>query len=126
MNIGDKIPAIRTIVMPADGNPYGVAFGGWLMSQMAQAGGALAAQHSKYQSVIVGADEVRFEQPVQIGDELSVYADFIKIGRSSMQVEVKAYCRDRHNDELKSAASGNYTFVAVDKDHKPVAVPPKD
>lgn len=123
MDIENKIPAIRTIVMPADGNPYGVAFGGWLMSQMAQAGGALAAQHSKYQSVIVGADEVQFEQPVQIGDELSVYAEFTKIGRSSMQVDVETFCRDRHSDEMKKAASGKYTFVAVDANGTPADVP---
>lgn len=126
MDIENKIPAIRTIVMPTEGNPYGVAFGGWLMGQMAQAGGALAAQHSKYQSVVVGADELRFTHPVQIGDELSVYAEFSKIGRSSMAVDVEAYCRDRHSDDMMKAASGKYTFVAVDKDNQPVAVPPKD
>jgi len=126
MNIKDRIPAIRTIVMPTEGNPYGVAFGGWLMGQMAQAGGALAAQHSKYQSVVVGADELRFTHPVEIGDELSVYAEFTKIGRSSMAVDVEAYCRDRHSDEMKKAASGKYTFVAVDGDGKPVEVPQEE
>ena len=118
-----KIPAIRTIVMPTEGNPYGVAFGGWLMGQMAQAGGALAAQHSKHQSVVVGANDLRFEHPVGIGDELSVYAEFIKIGRSSMSVQVEAYRRDRHEDEMMKAASGVYIFVAVDGDGKPVQVP---
>lgn len=111
--------------MPTEGNPYGVAFGGWLMGQMAQAGGALAAQHSKYQSVVVGADKLRFVHPVNIGDELSVYADFIKIGRSSMTVEVEAYCRDRHSDDMMKAASGEYIFVAVDSDNRPVQVPAK-
>ena len=120
-DLAKKIPAIRTIVMPTEGNPYGVAFGGWLMGQMAQAGGALAAQHSKHQSVVVGANDVSFGQPVGIGDELSVYADFIKIGRSSMTVQVEAYRRDRHE-----AASGVYTFVAVDGDGKPVQVPSLD
>ncbi len=125
-DISGKIPAIRTIVMPTEGNPYGVAFGGWLMGQMAQAGGALAAQHSKYQSVVVGADKLRFEHPVEIGDELTIYADFIKIGRSSMTVDVQAYRRDRHEDEMMKAASGVYTFVAVDKEGTPVAVPAID
>jgi acyl-CoA thioesterase YciA len=118
-----KLPSIRTIVMPTDGNPYGVAFGGWLMGQMAQAGGALAAKHSKHQSVVVGANDLRFEHPVEIGDELSVYAEFIKIGRSSMTVQVEAYRRDRHEDEMMKAASGVYIFVAVDGDGKPVQVP---
>ncbi|WP_323800608.1 acyl-CoA thioesterase [Parasphingorhabdus sp.] len=121
-----KIPAIRTIVMPTEGNPYGVAFGGWLMGQMAQAGGALAAKHSKHQSVVVGANDVRFGHPVEIGDELSVYAEFSKIGRSSMTVQVEAFRRDRHEDEMTKAASGVYTFVAVDGDGKPVQVPSRD
>lgn len=116
-------PAIRTIVMPTEGNPYGVAFGGWLMGQMAQAGGALAAQHSKHQSVVVGADELRFTQPVNIGDELSVFVEFIRIGRSSMTVRAEAYRRDRHGDEVMLAASGKYTFVAVDKNNKPTEIP---
>ncbi|VWX57215.1 acyl-CoA thioesterase [Sphingorhabdus sp. 109] len=124
--LSGKIPAIRTIVMPTEGNPYGVAFGGWLMAQMAQAGGALAAQHSRHQSVVVGANDVRFGHPVEIGDELSVYAEFSKIGRSSMTVQVETYRRDRHADEMTKAASGVYTFVAVDGDGKPVRVPALD
>ena len=115
-------PAIRTIVMPADGNPYGSAFGGWLMGQMAQAGGALAARHSKRKSVVVGADELRFLQPVSIGDELSVFVEFIKIGSSSMTVRAEAYRRDRHSDEMMQAASGKYTFVAVDGDNRPAII----
>ncbi|WP_240616760.1 hotdog domain-containing protein [Sphingorhabdus sp. YGSMI21] len=125
-DLSKKVPAIRTIVMPTEGNPYGVAFGGWLMAQMAQAGGALAAQHSKHQSVVVGANDVRFGHPVEIGDELSVYAEFSKIGRSSMTVDVEAFRRDRHEDEMTKAASGVYTFVAVDRDGKPVQVPALD
>ena len=112
--------------MPTDSNPYGVAFGGWLMAQMAQAGGALAAKHSKHQSVVVGANDVRFGHPVEIGDELSVYAEFTKIGRSSMTVQVEAFRRDRHEDEMTKAASGEYIFVAVDSDGKPVRVPTLD
>ena len=108
-----KIPAIRTIVMPTEGNPYGVAFGGWLMGQM----------HSKHQSVVVGANDLRFEHPVGIGDELSVYAEFSKIGHSSMTVQVEAFRRDRHEDEMTKAASGIYIFVAVDADGQPVQVP---
>ncbi len=122
-DISEKVPAIRTIVMPTEGNPYGVAFGGWLMGQMAQAGGALAAKHSKHQSVVVGANDLRFEHPVGIGDELSVYAEFAKIGHSSMTVQVEAYRRDRHQDEMMKAASGIYIFVAVDADGRPVQVP---
>ncbi len=123
MDIDNMSPAIRTIVMPTEGNPYGSAFGGWLMGQMAQAGGALAARHSKRKSVVVGADELRFMHPVSIGDELSVFAEFIKIGRSSMTVQTEAYRRDRHSEEMIKAATGKYTFVAVDENNNPSEIP---
>ena len=123
MDITKMSPAIRTIAMPTDSNPYGAMFGGWLMGQMAQAGGALAARHSKCKSVVVGADELRFTHPVSVGDELSVFVEFIKIGRSSMTVQAEAYRRDRHSEEMVKAASGKYTFVAVDGGNKPAAVP---
>lgn len=116
-------PAIRTIAMPTDSNPYGAMFGGWLMGQMAQAGGALAARHSKRKSVVVGADELRFTHPVSVGDELSIFVEFIKIGRSSMTVQAEAYRRDRHSDEMVKAASGKYTFVAVDENNRAAEVP---
>ncbi|WP_417621841.1 acyl-CoA thioesterase [Parasphingorhabdus sp.] len=123
INLDGKVPAIRTIVMPTESNPYGVAFGGWLMGQMAQAGAALAARHSKHKSMVVGANDLRFGHSVEIGDELSVYAEFAKIGRSSMTVQVEAYRRDRHEDEMTKAASGTYIYVAVDGDGTPVEVP---
>lgn len=122
-DINDRNPAIRTIAMPTDSNPYGSMFGGWIMGQMAQAGGALAARHSKCKSVVVGADELRFEHPVRVGDELTVYADFEKLGRSSMTVKVEAYRRDRHEDQMMMAASGRYTFVAVDENNEPAEIP---
>ncbi len=89
------------------------------MGQMAQAGGALAARHSKRKSVVVGADELRFTHPVSVGDELSIFVEFIKIGRSSMTVQAEAYRRDRHSEEMMKAASGKYTFVSVDEDNQP-------
>lgn len=124
-DIKNKIPAIRAIAMPTDSNPYGSVFGGWLMGQMAQASAALAARHSKRKSVVVGANDLRFEHPVNVGDELSVFVEFVKIGRSSMIVRAEAYRRDRHCDEMIKAASGEYTFVALDDDNKPVAIPQK-
>lgn len=123
MDISKMSPAIRTIAMPTDSNPYGAMFGGWLMGQMAQAGGALAARHSKRKSVVVGADELRFTHPVSVGDELSIFVEFIKIGRSSMTVQAEAYRRDRHSDEMVKAASGKYTFVAVDENNRAAEVP---
>ncbi|MEH6756699.1 MAG: hotdog domain-containing protein [Parasphingorhabdus sp.] len=118
----DKIPAIRTITMPTDTNPYGSVFGGWLMGQMAQGCAALAAQHSKRKCVVVGANELRFERPVNVGDELSVFVEFAKIGRSSMIVRAEAYSRERHSDEMMKAASGEYTFVALDENNQPAEV----
>ena len=77
-------------------------------------------------TIVMPTNDVRFGHPVEIGDELSVYAEFSKIGRSSMTVQVEAFRRDRHEDEMTKAASGVYTFVAVDGDGKPVQVPSLD
>src|SRR5687767_7741244 len=80
----ERVPLIRVTAMPADTNPYGGVFGGWLMSQMALAAGSLASRHSKGKAVVVAADELRFPGAPQVGDEISVFAELEKQGRSSM------------------------------------------
>lgn len=109
--------------MPNDSNPYGSMFGGWIMGQMAQASAALAARHSGSKAVVVGANDLHFICPVNVGDELSVFVEFLKIGTSSMTVQADAYRRERHSDEMVRAAHGNYTFVAIGDDGKPAKVP---
>ena len=105
--------------MPTDMNPYGGVFGGWLMSQMALAAGSLASRHSNGKAVVVAADQLRFPGAPQLGDEISVYAELEKQGRTSMTIAAEAVARDRHGEAETTVASGRFTFVALDDEGRP-------
>ena len=105
--------------MPADTNPYGGVFGGWLMSQMALAAGSLASRHSRGKAVVVAADALKFPGAPNVGDEISVYAELVKQGRSSMRIAVEVIARERDGDAETLVASGEFTFVALCTDDRP-------
>lgn len=115
-------PAIRVTAMPADANVYGDIFGGWLMGQMDLAAGLVAARRAHGRAVTVALDGMQFHAPVQVGDEVSVYAAIERVGRSSMTIGVEAWARDRHTDEGAKVTEARFTFVAVDGDRKPRAI----
>ena len=122
MSQGRGEPLIRVTAMPADTNPYGGVFGGWLMSQMALAAGSLASRTAKGKCVVVAADELTFPGAPSVGDEISVYADLAKQGRSSMTIAVEAVARMRDGEQEFEVASGRFTFVALDSGGRPRAV----
>ena len=113
---------IRVTAMPADTNPYGGVFGGWLMSQMALAAGSLASRTARGKCVVVAADELRFPGAMAVGDELSVYAEIAGQGRTSLKIAVEAVARERDGEAETKVASGVFTFVAIDEDGKSRAV----
>jgi acyl-CoA thioesterase YciA len=115
----DRFPLIRVTAMPADTNPYGGVFGGWLMSQMALAAGSLASRHSGGKAVVVAADALMFTGAPKVGDEISVYAELTKQGRTSMRIAVEAVARERDADAQSNVASGEFTFVALDANDRP-------
>ena len=115
----DTAPTIRVTAMPADTNPYGGVFGGWLMSQMALAAGSLASRHSRGKAVVVAVDELRFPGAPQVGDEISVYAELEKQGRTSMTIAVEVVARERDGDGEIKVGSGRFTFVAIGGDDRP-------
>ena len=117
-----RIPLIRVTAMPADTNPYGGVFGGWLMSQMALAAGSLASRHARGKCVVVAADGLSFTGAPKVGDEISVYADLEQQGRSSMTIAVTAEARDRDGERVFDVANGRFTFVALDQNDKPRAI----
>lgn len=117
-------PAIRVTTMPADANPYGDIFGGWLMSQMDMAAGLVASRHSKGRAVTIAVDAMQFLAPVAIGDEVSVYAELVKTGLTSMTIEVEAWRRDRHVEEQCRVTKARFVFVAIDEARKPRAIVP--
>ena len=115
----NREPSIRVTAMPADANAYGDIFGGWLMSLMDMAAGLIAARHSHGRAVTIAMDGMQFHAPVHIGDEVSVYADLVKVGRTSMTIAVQTWARDRHGDAFRRVTEAHFTFVAIDEQRKP-------
>ncbi len=115
-------PAIRVTAMPADANAYGDIFGGWLMSLMDSGAGLVAARRAKGRAVTVAMNGVEFHKPVKVGDEVSVYAEITKVGRTSMQIATEAWRRERHSEQDEMVTRASFTFVAVDDHGKPRAV----
>jgi acyl-CoA thioesterase YciA len=115
----DRIPAIRVTAMPADTNPYGGVFGGWLMGQMGLACGSFASRHTHGKAILVAADGIKFPGAMAVGDELSVYVELVKQGRTSLKLKAEAVARERDGDGEKLVAEGEFTFVALDANDKP-------
>lgn len=112
-------PLIRVIAMPADTNPSGDIFGGWLLAQMDLAAGNLAHRIAKGRCVTVALDGMAFLAPVHVGDEVSFYADLLSMGRTSMKISVEAERRTRYQTETVPVTKAVFTFVAIDEDRKP-------
>src|SRR3984893_3174324 len=112
-------PMIRAIAMPANTNPSGDIFGGWLMAQMDLAGGNAAMRRARGRCVTVAVDGMVFHQPVFVGDEVSLYADILRIGRTSMTIRVEAWRRSRTDEAEHKVTEGIFTFVAIDENRKP-------
>lgn len=107
-------PVIRTIAMPADTNPSGDIFGGWLMAQMDLAAGNLAARTARGRSATIAVEGMTFLKPVKVGDEVTIYASLLSTGRSSMRIAVQAWRRDRYGTESQIVTKAVFTFVALD------------
>ena len=106
--------------MPSDTNPYGGVFGGWLMGQMGLACGSFASRHSGGKAVVVAADKLTFTGAMAVGDELSIYVDLKRQGRTSMTLKAQAIARrSGRRARIRSGAEGEFTFVALDEQRKP-------
>jgi acyl-CoA thioesterase YciA len=117
--VADRVPLIRVTAMPADTNPYGGVFGGWLMGQMGLACGSFASRHSGGKAILVAADAIKFPGAMAVGDELSVFVELVKQGRTSLKLRAEAIARERDGDAEKTVAEGEFTFVALDEGGKP-------
>jgi len=118
-------PALRAIAMPADANPHGDIFGGWLLSQMDLAGGTVATRRAKGRTATVAVTAMTFHRPVFIGDEVTCYAQIIKVGNTSITVKVESWARRGTGDEQIAVTEGIFTYVAVGDDGRPRPVPPE-
>src|SRR5688572_24634764 len=119
-----KDPALRVMPMPADANQNGDIFGGWIMSQVDIAGGTVAGRVAKGRVATVAVNSFVFKQPVQIGDLLSFYVDLVKIGNTSITVNVEVYAERRPSDPtVVRVTEATLTYVAIDRDGRPRPVP---
>jgi acyl-CoA thioesterase YciA len=112
-------PAIRTLAMPADTNPNGDIFGGWLLAQMDIAGGAVAVVRAQGRVATIAIDAMTFLKPVFVGDVVSVYAEVTHVGRTSLKVHVQAWARRARGDIEEIVTEGTFTYVAIDENRRP-------
>ncbi len=114
---------VRTIAMPADTNANGDIFGGWVMSQMDQAGGIAGVDRAQGRVVTVAVDAMTFIRPVRVGDVLCVYTRVAGIGRTSMKIEVEAWARRFRTQTREKVTEATFTFVPIDDEGRPRPIP---
>jgi acyl-CoA thioesterase YciA len=121
----DRQPALRMMSMPADLNPAGDVFGGWIMSMVDIAGGIAARRRTRSRVVTVAVNSFVFKQPVSLGDLVSFYAEVVAVGRTSLTVDVEVFIeRDpEHPVELK-VTEAKLTYVALDEAGNKRLIPP--
>ena len=106
---------IRTLAMPADTNPAGDIFGGWVMSQMDIAGAIAAVERSKGRVVTVAVEAMTFIAPVKVGDILCVYARVERIGTTSITIGLEAWARRNRLDDRVKVTEARFVYVALDE-----------
>ena len=120
----DNAPALRVVPMPADANQNGDIFGGWIMAQVDIAGGIVAGRLARGRVATVAVKEFVFKQPVQIGDVLSFYAEVVRIGNTSVTVNVEVYAERRPSDPtVVKVTEATLTYVAIDAGGRPRPIP---
>ena len=117
----------RTMAMPADSNPSGDIFGGWVLSQMDIAGGICARERARCRVVTVALDAMHFIRPVKIGDILAVFTEVTGVGNTSLEIHVEAWVQRGLSHDMVKVTQANFTFVALDEAGrpKPVGVGPR-
>ena len=122
----DKQPALRVVPMPSNANFVGDIFGGWIMSQVDIAGSIPAIRRARGRVATVAVNSFTFKQPVFVGDLVSLYADIVRVGRTSITVDVEVFAqRNRLKDECVKVTEATLIYVAVDENRKPRVVPPE-
>ena len=120
----DRQLVLRVMPMPADANGNGDIFGGWIMAQVDIAGAVLPARIAKGRIVTVAVNQFIFKQPVSVNDLLSFYAKVERIGKTSVTVNVEVYAeRDPSNLHVVKVTEANLTYVAIDREGRPRAIP---
>lgn len=116
---------LRTLAMPGDANAAGDIFGGWVMAQMDLSCGIRAAERARGRVVTAAVQEMAFALPVKIGDTLCIYTDIVKVGRTSITLNVEAWAQRYLSDRMERVTDARFVMVALDKEGKPTPVPPE-
>lgn len=117
---------IRTLAMPADTNQNGDIFGGWLLSQMDLGGGVFTSKITKSRTVTVAIEAMNFRKPVNVGDLVSVHANLVRIGRTSVTVHLEAWVLRRKEMQPILVTDGNFTYVSIDDQGRPQEIKQAD
>jgi acyl-CoA thioesterase YciA len=121
-----RTPILSVVPMPSDSNQHGDIFGGWLMSQVDIAGGVAAARRARGRVATVAVNSFTFKQPVLIGDVVLFYSEVVKVGRTSITVDVEVYAqRNPAVLETVKITEATLTYVATDQERRPRPVPPE-
>jgi acyl-CoA thioesterase YciA len=119
------MPTLRVMPMPSDANVHGDVFGGWIMSQVDIAGAIPAARRANGRVATIAVNSFLFKQPVFVGDLLSFYAQIVKVGNTSITIEVEVYAeRNRLQASTVKVTEATLTYVATGEDRKPRQIPP--
>jgi acyl-CoA thioesterase YciA len=120
-------PTIRVAAMPSDANYTGDIFGGWLMGQVDIAGSIPAVHRAKGRVATVAVNSFVFKQPIFIGDLVSFYTRIVKVGTTSITVDVEVYVqRDPAHPQCHKVTEATLTYVAVGDDRRPRPLPPQE
>jgi acyl-CoA thioesterase YciA len=120
-------PTLRVVAMPSDCSYTGDVFGGWVMAQVDIAGSIPALHRARGRVATVAVNSFIFKQPLFMGDVVSLYADIIKVGRTSITVNVEVYSqRDPAKPVCVKVTEATLTYVAVGEDRKPRVVPKEE
>jgi len=119
----DPVPSLRTVAMPADANPGGDIFGGWIMSQMDLAGAIHASHRVAGRIVTVAVESMKFHLPVYVGDQVSCFCNTRNIGTTSISVHIETWVRRRqpHQESFK-VTEATYTYVSIGENRNPVPI----
>lgn len=122
----NEMPVLRVMPMPADTNPAGDVFGGWIMSQVDIAGSIPARQRARSRVATVAVNAFVFKQPVSVGDVVSFYARIVRVGRSSVTVDVEVFA-ERNPDApvVVKVTEATLTYVAVSASGQKQDLPPE-
>jgi acyl-CoA thioesterase YciA len=121
----DRQPVLRIVPMPADTNAHGTIFGGWVMAQVDIAGSIPAWERAQGPVVTVAVNSFVFKEPVFVGDIVSFYGKVLKVGRTSITVDVEVYAQRGRTGtkQIVKVTEAQLTYVAVDAQRQPRAVP---